>query len=901
MKILFAVSNESISQQIVKKYESIYKEIVSSKNVYYFNAILKELQKDKSYNRIVVSEDLEPFSNNNYDITDNFIFEKLDRISDEAVYNSGEDIPIILIASDRRTAGENILNKLFGIGVYSVLLGQDRTIPKLCELINKPRTKKEAKIYYKIDSNETDYKPENDENVSELEIQNILTHYKKLGKNEEKYVESFNSIANQYTDQQLKVIIKFLPIGVKAVLEAKSPKYQQLAAFSSMESSALKNQKPYKSSQINPKTNKPRSTGQAVIDNGIKIESINSQTIKKPSKPVIIPGTVSTQNVKKIHTEKKINQNVFEEDKKEQIIENIENEVEEDNDNILPDLIENMENLVEDTKENENMEKNIIDENQERRRGRPKKVLTPEQLAEIEEKHRRGRGRPKKNNAQNITENNNNNDEIDDFDFDFDFDDLDNENKQEATLPRINNDNQSQIRIMDDEEKQEDDNLNNNIDEFEFEENLYNDNETEENTEINHTKNVQEEKEEFLPGFELDDDNLLSFDEPDTLPGFETMDDEKTNSQSNFVPTTRNEINKSMMEEKNTGSILEDNDIEDEVTENEENSTINTPIFNNKNSIEEKQIQQYDYSQNSTLSGLISSNKKVVAFVGTSKNGTSFLVNSLGDILSKQGIKTAILDLTKNKNDYYIYTKNEEELRKTATECMRRLAIGAAQGIKVNSNLDVYTSLPGDKFDESEKEFDKVLKTLIENYSLVVLDCDFNTDYGYLRESQEIYLVQSMDVLTIQPLTAFLRELKAKNVYEPEKLRIVINKYTRVRSVTERTIIGGMAFYNDPSMSFMSDELFDREKIRYSVIPFDIQTYSKYLEGIINCNISTNGYSKELGGALNKLAGMVYPLITGNALAKAKKNTKQNYNDYNSGISFSNEMNNTLDKMKNNF
>ena len=57
---------------------------------------------------------------------------------------------------------------------------------------------------------------------------------------------------------------------------------------------------------------------------------------------------------------------------------------------------------------------------------------------------------------------------------------------------------------------------------------------------------------------------------------------------------------------------------------------------------------------------------KLVAFVGTSKNGTSFLVNSMAEILSRKGIKTAILDLTQNKNSYYIYTQNDEELRKIA-------------------------------------------------------------------------------------------------------------------------------------------------------------------------------------------------------------------------------------------
>ena len=74
MKVLFAVSNENISDSIIKKYHQQYKEIISSKNVYYFNAIVQELQKDKSYDRIVISEYLEPFANNIYEVIDKFIF-----------------------------------------------------------------------------------------------------------------------------------------------------------------------------------------------------------------------------------------------------------------------------------------------------------------------------------------------------------------------------------------------------------------------------------------------------------------------------------------------------------------------------------------------------------------------------------------------------------------------------------------------------------------------------------------------------------------------------------------------------------------------------------------------------------------------------------------------------------
>ena len=49
MKVLFAVNNENISESIIKKYQQEYKEIMSAKNVYYFNAIIKELQREKTY------------------------------------------------------------------------------------------------------------------------------------------------------------------------------------------------------------------------------------------------------------------------------------------------------------------------------------------------------------------------------------------------------------------------------------------------------------------------------------------------------------------------------------------------------------------------------------------------------------------------------------------------------------------------------------------------------------------------------------------------------------------------------------------------------------------------------------------------------------------------------------
>lgn len=283
MKVLFAVNNDKVSESIIKRFQRDYKEIISSKNVYYFNAILKELQKDKSYDRIIISEDLEPFSNNNYEAIDKFIFDKLDKISDEAFNSEGANIPIILIGTDRRTRPEPLLIKLFGIGVYDTLVGQDRSVEKVCELLNKPRSKKEAKVYYKIDSDDVEYKPENENDVSEAEIQNILAHYKKLGKDEEKYVESFERIAVQYTDEQLKLIITFLPKNVTYVLENNSPKYRQVMG-------------------MNPKTIRKENKKFSVKnEEAQKIEFIEKELNKQRlSKPVIIPTSVDTNKVKRI-------------------------------------------------------------------------------------------------------------------------------------------------------------------------------------------------------------------------------------------------------------------------------------------------------------------------------------------------------------------------------------------------------------------------------------------------------------------------------------------------------------------------------------------------------------------------------------------------------------------------
>ena len=763
MKVLFAVNNENISESITKKYQQEYKEIISAKNVYYFNAIIKELQRDKTYDRIVISEDLQPFSNNNYDQIDKFIFEKMDNISDEATNQNGNDIPIILICTDRREKSDPLLVKLFGIGVYNALIGKDRSITAVCELINHPRTKKEAKVYYHVDSDDVDYKTENDGDVSEVEIQNILNHYKRLGRNEDKYVDSFDHIASQYTDSQLRLIAKFLPLNVKAVLEANSPKYQEVVSFGVAE-----NKPKYNNYDRKSQTEKYKKEMKERDNSNLEIikQNLNKNKI---TEPVIIPSSINTDKIKKV---------------KPTEVPKVEKKIEEDETPNTADL----DSIFEDIVPQEPEIKLEAEPVQPKRRGRPKKIQTEEPVVTVV---KRGRGRPKKQVEEPVQEV------------------AQNEEIEAPELPMPEEEETSPLNL------------------FELGE--------EDETPINTTS---QENDMVLPGF--DDDFLFE------------------------------QENENKKEEKTVSSKVEDN-----VRMTEEN--VETPVTTN------------DYN-NTNLASMLTKNQKIVAFVGTSKNGTSFLVNNIAELLSQKGINTAILDLTRNKNSYYIYTENDESLRNIAYSCIENLKVGNAQGIQIHKNLTVYTTLPGGE--QNESDYTNILETLTKNYSLVILDCDFETNYNYFIQAQEIYLVQSLDILTIQPLTAFLRELKAKNILNPDKIRIVLNKMISLKSVTERAIIGGMAYYNDPAMSFMT-ELFNKDTVKYCTIPFEEQTYAKYLDGIINCKITLNGYSKNFMATLNTLADMVYPLIANNT-------TKNNsYNGYKPSNSFSPSMNNTLNKMKN--
>ncbi len=1191
MKILFAVSNENVSNKIVDSYQKKYGEAVSYKNVFYFNAIIREIHKDKTYDRIVISEDLEPFSNNNYDVIDKFILERLKEISYE-ISSQDKFIDVVVICTDRRTKAGYVLSKMYEYGIYNALVGTDRRIDNVCSLLYNPRTQQEAKEYYNIES-QVDTSSVDD--VSEQEVQNILIHYKRLGKNEDRYTDSFNNIAAQYTDKQLKIIIKCLPINVRAVLEAECPKYQELVTYAeeTEEEKAQKaklqeqrrieqieNEKKLqqkiekekreaernaqKENQLREKMQsrqpaqapQPTASGIDLLDNKRKEQRMTGN--------VIIPTNMNIRNERKIYTDEELNNmaqqprqqrtvpqqqvaqpqsNPFPEldqidARAEQPVQQPSNTLPGTNEwdadpfatpannqqpsnplpgledfdavpqqpvqqpsntlpgledfdtmpqqpvqqpsntlpgledfdavpqqpvqqpsntlsgledfdtvpqqpvqqpsntlpglddfdaipqqpvqqssNTLPGLedfdtvpqqpVQQPQNTVQNLN---NIEANIensapaqmqmeavasqpeIPQAQKRGRGRPRKnPLEPP-------KSKGKRGRPRKNPlpeeqvedqkmpaidefdnipqintpqpTESMTQTSDNINTANDWNQD-PFATSANNQQPASTLPGTNDwdadpfatpaNNQQPASTLPGTNDWDQDPFATPANNQQPASTLPGTNDWDADPFVTQTNNQQPAS--TLPG--TNDWDADPFATPannqqpaSTLPGTNDWEQDPFVTQTNnqqpastlpgtndwdqdpFATQTNNQQPASTLPGTNdwdqdpfvtqtnnhqpASTLPGTNDWDQDpfATNNNDGITLSSSVvgavasaqpdtnndFNNAQPVQEEKVSSYTpepekiesmqkieenrlYSTGS-LNSVLTKDKKIVAFVGASKNGTSFLVNNLACLFSSIGVKTAILDMTQNKNSYYIYTNNDERLRNIAYTSIENLENGIAEGIQVDRNLNVYTAIPNDGKDYSNAE--SILSTLVQNESLVLIDCDLKTDLSYFANAQEIYLIQSMDILTIQPLTAFLRELKTKGILDPEKLRIVVNKELKVKSLTSKAIIGGMSFYNDPAMSYMT-ELFNKDKIRACSIPFDENVYSKYLEEIVNCQISINGYNKNFMNSLKMLGNMVYPLLSKQTYS-SRNSAEANY-----GNNFSTEMNNTLNQMKNKY
>ena len=630
MKVLFAVSNEKITEQVVAKYQVMFNELLSYKEVYYYNAIVKELEKNKDYNAIVIDESLESVSN---DKGDQYLLNNLDAITDVAVNNDNTQIPIILICKADRQPAEEFLEKIYKIGIFNALILKDRKISKICEYINNPRNKKDAKKYYQINVDDTEVVADTEhDSIAKTELKNILNYYAKLGNDTSKYSETFERIAEQYTDVELVYIIARFPENVKNVLMNENQRFRNLMSID-----------PSKLQQIE--------------------QAKKQQEMVEKPKPVV-------------HQEENTN------------------------------------------------------------------TFTQEEAKDL-----------------NVSI----------------------EPKQEENIHIVSNE-------YDIEEKEE---------------------QVHENKNVAITPNIEPQKVEVNNSNSINDINVNTNPNP-------------TNTNVNYNQNQNtNNMNYNYVEQ--------------------------TPTMNRNMDV---QVQNVANQVNS---------KNVFSFVGTSKNGTSFLVDSLAILFSSIGINTAIVDLTKNKNDYYMCTNNEDRLREIATLSIIKLEKGIAEGVQINKNLSVYTGLPTN--DTNKLNSRAVIDTLKKNHTLILLDCDFETNLEYYTYSNQIFTVQSLDVLTMQPLTIHLKKLKELGIISDSKISIILNKEVPVKGLTKKLMIGGLSMYNSPNMEERV-QLFNKDNVKVYSVPFDIQAYQKYLENIVHCKFEITGYPKKFITELQLIAENIYPEIT---------------------------------------
>ena len=811
-----------------------------------------------------------------------------------------------------------------------------------------------------------------------------------MGKNTERYADSFNNIAAQYTDEQLRIIINVLPMKVKAVLESESPKYQALMGSSGADNRIKPvNQEPGikvntigKSTQINgpivipssvkKPTRQPVTT--SINDNSVRTVPVRPQNTVQTKANVNTNGAVvqnqkppvsatrpivQTNPVKQVNSVSQVNQetNTSQVKQTNEVINsqtNLNSAIKVNNLNSVTSVNQPVRQQI---SEEENNLNGLLEglnsaskaqiheqENVKRGRGRPKKIVSVDTETD---KTKGKRGRPKKNPVEET-------DEIlpglEDKDTSEDvlsgldnsesslLPGLEDNSNEDIELPGVEDDDSDTLPGLDDEgdvlpgldNTEETDSLPG-LDDIDS--GLLPGLEDDSNEDVE-LPGVEDDDSNTLPGLDNNIDDTAEGEEVDVNKLLAGLDDSSTLPEVEEQPEDSNNILPGIESEDTTLSELDnlndidnigaedtlpgiDNNIPDEETILPGmgfEDTVEEPVYNLENSIPNSSVNtnptqnsnvaqviqpKINYSM-SNLNSLLSKDKKIVTFIGTTKNGTSFLVNNLALMFSLMGINTAILDMTQNRNSYYIFTDSREELRNIAYTSIAKLENGYAEGIKVNKNMTVYTALPSDG--NTYENAEPILSTLVQNHSLILIDCDFETPPAYFAMCQEIYLVQSMDILTIQPLTAFLRELKFKGAWEPEKARVVINKETKVKGLSGKMIIAGMSRYNGPDMSVMTD-LFNRDMVKACSIPFDEKVYAKYLETMATCKLSLSGYSKLFMQKMQILGEMVYPRLNSKKSYGPMSNSNYsqgNVNTTNNNV-FSNSMNNTLNQMKNKY
>ncbi len=848
MKVLFAIASENWSKNITESYYNKYGETLEYKNVFYFKALVDEVKRDKTYNVIVIHEDMEQFKAKDIEQLDAKLFSYVDSITDEV-----QDAEIIYICSDRRTKDDKFIVRLYSIGIYNILIGEDRTVSNLCEVIKRPKTKKEAKEYLDIDSgsiNETGII--RDDEVDEMQMMNILNFYDRIREEPEKYVPTFDQIASQYSRAQLKVIASWLPKDIQEVIYS-DPKYKFLLLSAN--------------NQETKKENESKN-----VPNVKKIERKHSQDFFGVFKKMINKEPKNSQNEPSIKndTNEEIRRRQAELSKKEEI---------------LKEQAESARKASEEAEaQRQRLEEQARKEEEARRQQELAKQAQIEEAKRQQELAEKARKEAEARRQQELAEKAKKEEEA---------------RKQRELAERAQKEAEARQKALQSNNDIVDPVVENTVpvkandsSDIQVEKIVTETPKQRQDTEITVKKDSTVEDKlvsvvDSTPKSNVIEQRIKEQEAAEIarreaiLKMQREQDENKKNGQAEVAKTVskpvetvvQNKVENNVQDRSNAADLAEQKIIkeererlaieqekirraqaeieaekqrlkeEQERLANERKQGIGMPVPTERNIYEATQVVSY-------------AQKKLVVFVGANKAGTTFMTNAVANALADQKVLTAILDMTRDKSMYYIYNQSDKTLRKMASECMQCMSQGEDKYLPISKYLKVYTTVPGTMSDIRRSYKHKaILDTAKNNNNVTIVDADFTTPIDYFEYASDIFIIQDMDILKMQETTLFLREMKNRNI-DMSKIRIIINKYTKC-ILTPKKIIEGLSYFKDPEMTF-TDTLLNN-KIKYSVIPYNLNNYVKYTESLAKGTMSFRGYSADFLEAINEVVEQVYP------------------------------------------
>ena len=217
MKVLFAIRDDNnIVDTIVRKYQRDYNKKLVYKEVKNFTAILRELQQNNNYDRIVISDDIDEKINKSENKS-KLILTKL-KSTKKRIYELMLKPRNRLQAKDYYKINDEVVNKA------------KKTIEKVNKKNVENKIRKDEKKVVKSEKNKiVDTNKEKSNNLVS-DVEKAIKYLNQVGLDEEKYVKKFDNICSKLSKEELQIVIKSLSLRTKKILKNNSSKYNKLVS-----------------------------------------------------------------------------------------------------------------------------------------------------------------------------------------------------------------------------------------------------------------------------------------------------------------------------------------------------------------------------------------------------------------------------------------------------------------------------------------------------------------------------------------------------------------------------------------------------------------------------------------------------------------------------------------------